>query len=203
MIFTRQLIEYPVSQHMSRSMCHTLTETSNSILLFGLSRKGSPLRCTSRNWVGKVGSKSAAQGGTAWRSDEGMKFCVEAAVSAAQNWDWIRRKNIHFFHSEKQLKHRVTIPCKWSFEKQRFSRKAALFRNGLPSVLYETPGLNERSVLNQLFLMISGAFHMKSTMLFTKSATFHEKHNAFHMKSAAFHMKSTAFHFELLGDDQV
>ena len=47
--------------------------------------------------------------------------------------------------------------------------------NGLPSVLYETPGLNERSVLNQLFLMILGAFHMKSTMLFTKSAAFHEK----------------------------
>ena len=92
-------------------------------------------------------------------------------------------------NTENQQKHRVTIPCKWSFEKWRFSRKAALFTNGLPSVLYETPGLNERSVLNQLFLMISGAFHMKS-------ATFHEKHNAFHMKS-------TAFHFELLGDDQV
>ena len=25
---------------------------------------------------------------------------------------------------------------------------------GLPSVLYETPGLNERSVLNQLFLLL-------------------------------------------------
>ena len=70
------------------------------------------------------------------------------------------------YHRKK--KHRVTIPCKWSFEKRRFSRKAALFTNGLPSVLYETPGLNERSVLNQLFLMISGAFHMKS-------AAFHEK----------------------------
>ena len=74
-----------------------------------------------------------------------------------------------------------------------------LFTNGLPSVLYETPGLNERSVLNQLFLMISGAFHMKSAMLFTKSATFHEKHcsswKVLHfMKSTAFHMKCGAFH---------
>ena len=74
-----------------------------------------------------------------------------------------------------QQKHRVTIPCKWSFEKRRLSQKAALFTNGLPSVLYETPGLNERSVLNQLFLMISGAFHMKSAMLFMKSTAFHEK----------------------------
>ena len=87
-----------------------------------------------------------------------------------------------------------------------FTWKAVLFTNGLPSVLYKTPGLNERSVLNQLFLMISGAFHMKSTMLFTKSTAFHEKRHfsrkaplfmksaAFHEKRNAFHMKSTAFH---------
>ena len=39
---------------------------------------------------------------------------------------------------------------------------------GLTSVLCERPDPKGRSVLNQLFLMISGAFHMKST-------TFHEK----------------------------
>ena len=39
------------------------------------------------------------------------------------------------------------------------------------------PDPKGRCVLNQLFLMISGAFHMKSTMLFMKSATFHEKHH--------------------------
>ena len=67
---------------------------------------------------------------------------------------------------KKNKKHRVTIPCKWSFEKRRFSRKAALFTNGLPSVLYETPGLNERSVLNQLFLLVfSVAFREKRRFL--------------------------------------
>ena len=114
----------------------------------------------------------------------------------------------HFLHlcirsltptkEKRNKKHRVTIPCKWSFEKRHFSRKAALFTwkaalftNGLPSVLYETPGLNERSVMNQLFLLVfSVAFcekcnafrekrpfswkaplFMKSAMLFVKSAT--------------------------------
>ena len=47
---------------------------------------------------------------------------------------------------------------------------------GLTSVLCERPDPKGRCVLNQLFLMISGAFHMKSAMLFMKSATFHEKH---------------------------
>ena len=38
------------------------------------------------------------------------------------------------------------------------------------------PDPKGRCVLNQLFSMISGAFHMKSAILFTKSAAFHEKH---------------------------
>ena len=51
---------------------------------------------------------------------------------------------------------------------------------GLPSVLYERPGQNERSVLNQLFLLFFMCFSvlfMKSTTFHTKSATFHEKKN--------------------------
>ena len=46
---------------------------------------------------------------------------------------------------------------------------------GLPSVLYETPGLNKKSVLNQLFLLLfSVAFHF--------SGAFHEKAQHFSYK---------------------
>ena len=41
------------------------------------------------------------------------------------------------------------------------------------------PDPKGRSVLNQLFLMISGAFHMKSATLFTKSATFQSEMHRF------------------------
>ena len=65
------------------------------------------------------------------------------------------------------------------------SPKHKIYIVGLPSVLYETPGLNERSVLNQLFLLVFGvAFHF--------SGAFREKRNAFHIKFC-----------ELLGDHQV
>ena len=53
--------------------------------------------------------------------------------------------------------------------------------NGLPSVLYETPGLNERSVLNQLFLLVF-------------SVAFHEKHNAFREKRNTFHCELFGYH---------
>ena len=49
--------------------------------------------------------------------------------------------------------------------------KYKIYLVGLPSVLYERPSQNERSVLNQLFLLLfRSAFHV----LFMKSATFHE-----------------------------
>ena len=69
--------------------------------------------------------------------------------------------------------------------------KCKIYPVGLPSVLYETPGHNERSVLNQLFLLLFSEKHsfMKSAVLFSekhnsmKSAVlFSEKHNS--MKNA-------------------
>ena len=39
--------------------------------------------------------------------------------------------------------------------------KYKIYLVGLPSVLYERPGQNERSVLNQLFLLLFSAFHRK------------------------------------------
>ena len=84
-------------------------------------------------------------------------------------------------------KHRVTIPCKWSFEKRRFSRKVVLFTNGLPSVLYETPGLNERSVLNQLFLLVG--LSKERPILGDNRKAHSEKRCAFHEKRCAFHEK--------------
>ena len=70
------------------------------------------------------------------------------------------------------------------------SPKHKIYIVGLPSVLYETPGLNERSVLNQLFLLLF-------------SVAFHKKRNTFHIKSTAFREKRNAFHCELLGYHQV
>ena len=46
--------------------------------------------------------------------------------------------------------------------------KYKIYLVGLPSVLYKTPGHNKRCVLNQLFLLLSGAFQWFS-------CTFHEK----------------------------
>ena len=57
--------------------------------------------------------------------------------------------------------------------------KYNIYLVGLPSVFYETPGHNERSVLNQLFLLLSGAFQHFSGA-FHKSATFHTKIAIFH-----------------------
>ena len=49
--------------------------------------------------------------------------------------------------------------------------KIKIYLVGLPSALYERPGQNERSVLNQLFLLLFWWFHMKSTF----SGAFYEK----------------------------
>ena len=56
--------------------------------------------------------------------------------------------------------------------------KIKIYLVGLPSALYDRPGQNERSVLNQLFLLLLRCFswkaHEKCT-LFTKSAHFSRK----------------------------
>ena len=72
--------------------------------------------------------------------------------------------------------------------------KYKIYPVGLPSVLYERPGQNERSVLNQLFLLLFRCFSWKARVLFTKSATFHEKHRCFSWKVQVLFMKSAAFH---------
>ena len=51
--------------------------------------------------------------------------------------------------------------------------KYKIYLVGLPSVLYERPSQNERPVLNQLFLLLFSAFHLKCWFN-TKGATFHE-----------------------------
>ena len=54
--------------------------------------------------------------------------------------------------------------------------KHKIYVVGLPSVLYETPGQNERSVLNQLFLVLL------FSVLFTFQVLFYKNCNGFHMK---------------------
>ena len=51
---------------------------------------------------------------------------------------------------------------------------------GLPSVLYERPGQNERPVLNQMFLLFYSCFFSPLHVLFIKSTTFHTKSATFH-----------------------
>ena len=121
-----------------------------------------------------------------------------------KSWNWNVIQQIK--------KHRVTIPCKWSFEKRRFSWKAQCFSWKALQFSPEKwkaqwkapkPDPKGRCVLNQLFLMISGAFHMKSIVLFMKSAMlFIWKVPHFIWKVPLF-MKSATFHFELLGYYQV
>ena len=43
-----------------------------------------------------------------------------------------------------------------------YTTKIYIYLVGLPSIPYETPGHNERSVLNQLFLLLFSEKHMKS-----------------------------------------
>ena len=52
--------------------------------------------------------------------------------------------------------------------------KCKIYPVGLPSVLYETPGHNERSVLNQVFLLLFSEMQFDE-----KCNTFHEKRNTF------------------------
>ena len=68
--------------------------------------------------------------------------------------------------------------------------KCKIYLAGLPSVLYETPGQNKRSVLNQMFLLLFSCFQCFSH-------TFHVLFVAFHIlfiESAGFHAKSATFH---------
>ena len=64
------------------------------------------------------------------------------------------------------------------------SPKHKIYIVGLPSVLYETPGLNERSVLNQLFLLLF-------------SVAFHEKYH-FSQKAQHFSWKVQRFSYKVL-----
>ena len=70
----------------------------------------------------------------------------------------------------------VTIPCKWSFVFMTLFMMLFLHLVGIASALHERPGQNERSVLNQLVLLLFRCFSCK-VLLFTKSTgAFHEKH---------------------------
>ena len=73
-----------------------------------------------------------------------------------------------YMHHQTHVHHQIDLPPKYK-----------IYLVGLPSVLYEKPGPNERSVLNQLFLVLF-IFQVKTAMLFMKTTAFHENHNALH-----------------------
>ena len=69
---------------------------------------------------------------------------------------------------------------------------------GLPSVLYKTPGQNERSMLNQLFLLFFSVFMcflQKVPVFIQKSMTFHEnQQNQVNMCVYMYHLHIHAPH---------
>ena len=72
----------------------------------------------------------------------------------------------------------------YTYMHHHIPKNKKIYLVGLPSVLYERPGQNERSVLNQgvfvVYQVLFIPFHvifMKSTTFHAKSATFYEKKN--------------------------
>ena len=117
-------------------------------------------------------------------------------------------KGVNWVHNPNICVHSCTI---YTYMHYQIPPICKIYPVSLPSVLYETLGHNERSVLNQVFLLLFSekCSLMKSAVLFSekrnsmKSAMlFSEKHNS--MKSTVLFtekcnekhnsMKSTAFH---------
>ena len=74
--------------------------------------------------------------------------------------------------------------------------KYNIYLVGLPSVLYETPGHNERSVLNLLFLLL---FSEKHSAFQWKVHEKHEKHSAFQWKAhTKDHLQGIVTHVNVL-----
>ena len=66
------------------------------------------------------------------------------------------------FHENKQNQSICVYTCTiYTYRLHQIPPKYNIYKVGIPSVLYETPGHNERSVLNQMFLLLFSAFHKK------------------------------------------
>ena len=60
-------------------------------------------------------------------------------------------KGVNWVHNANICVHSCTI---YTYMHHQIPPKCKIYPVGLPSVLYETPGHNERSVLNQVFLLL-------------------------------------------------
>ena len=87
------------------------------------------------------------------------KFTTVHTKSTTVSWKQTKHVNMcvymHHLHMHAHMHHQ--IPPKYK-----------IYLVGLPSVLYETPGQNKRSVLNQLFLLLFSAFHRKCWFSYKK-----------------------------------
>ena len=97
-------------------------------------------------------------------------------------------KGVNWVHNANILVHSCTI---YTYMHHQIPPKCKIYPVGLPSVLYETPGHNERSVLNQLSLFAFQwkvqRFSAKSTVswkvqCFSWKVQLHEKCHAFQWK---------------------
>ena len=96
-----------------------------------------------------------------------MRRCGVTVIATSGETEKDDRKNIG-----------VTIPRKCSF----IFMTLFIYLVGLPSAMYERPGKNERSVLNQMFLLLFRCFS-------TFSGDFHKKRH-FSQKAQVLFMKS-------------
>ena len=102
---------------------------------------------------------------------------------------WFLYKKYHISWKTRKPGQYVCIPVPFTHTCTTKYHQNMIYLVGLPLVLYERPGQNERSVLNQLFLLFSGAFHEKCTTFHRKSATFHEnKQNHVNMCVYMYHL---------------
>ena len=110
------------------------------------------------------------------------------------NWlqnDKIRSNGLERSQLGTQCKHSVHSCTIYTYMHHQIPPKCKIYPVGLPSVLYETPGHNERSVLNQVFLLLFSEKRglMKSTVLFSEKCSLMK--SAVWWKVQCFSVKST------------
>ena len=92
---------------------------------------------------------------------------------------WFHTKSATFHENQQKPGQYVCIHVPFIHTCTTTYQQKMIYLVGLPSVLYERPGQNETSVLNQMFLLFFRCF---SVLFMCSSCTFHEKHHFLYKK---------------------